>query len=137
PLYQAGNFTVTLRTGSDGNTIRDECNQETPAGSFLNFSVKDTVNADFTYQISYGCSTDTVNFFHRGGNGVNSWLWNLDENKTSNQQNPQALYKNFNSKKVSLTVTNGFCSDTSSQTFKLDNFLKADFDTYEDICPNE
>ena len=137
PLYKAGNFILTLRQGSDGNTIRDECNQETPAGSFLNFSVKDTVNADFTYQINYGCSTDAVNFFHSGANGVTTWQWDLDENKTSNQQNTQALYKNFNSKRVKLVVSNGFCSDTSSQTFTLDNFLKADFDTYEDVCPNE
>lgn len=137
PLYQASNFALTLRKGLDGNTILDECNQQMPAGQVLNFSVKDTVNADFSYQILYGCSTDTVKFFHAGGNGVNNWQWNLDENKKSNQQNPQALYKNFNSKKVSLIVTNGLCSDTSSQTFILDNFLKADFYTYEDVCPNE
>jgi gliding motility-associated-like protein len=137
PLYRAGNFTLTLQTGSDGNTIRDECNQETPAGSSLTFSVQDTVNADFSYNIIYGCTTDTVNFIHPGNDGVNSWRWNLDENKTSNQQNPQALYKNFNTKQVSLIVSNGFCSDTSAQTFTLDNFLKADFDTYADVCPNE
>jgi gliding motility-associated-like protein len=137
PLYQAGNFTLTLRTGSDGNTIRDECNQETPAGSALNFIIKDTVNADFSFQIKYGCSLDTVNFLHPGNNGVNEWLWNLDENKASTQQNPQSLYKSFNTKQVSLVVSNGFCSDTSSQAFTLDNFLKADFDTYADVCPNE
>lgn len=137
PLYQAGSFTLTLRTGSDGNTIRDECNQQTPAGSSINFSVKDTVNADFTYQIIYDCTTDKVNFSHPSGNGVNSWQWQLDENQTSTLQNPQGLYKNFTSKQISLVVTNGFCNDSSSQSFMLDNFLKADFDTYEDVCPNE
>lgn len=138
PLYRAGNFTLTLRLGSDGNTVRDECNQATPAGSTLSFKVdKDTVNADFTFKIDYGCSLDTVIFLHPGANGVNTWNWNLDENKSSNQQNPQALYRNFNTKKVSLVVSNGFCSDTSSRSFTLENFLKADFDTYEDLCPNE
>lgn len=137
PLYQAGSFTLTLRAGSDGNTIRDECNQQTPAGSSLAFAVQDTVDANFSFQINYGCSLDTVNFFHPGGNGVNSWQWNLDENKVSVQQSPQALYRNFNTKQVSLVVSNGFCSDSSFQSFTLDNFLKADFDTYEDACPNE
>lgn len=137
PLYQAGNFTLTLRNGTDGNTILDECNQQTPAGSSLNFSVKDTVNADFTYQKIYGCSTDTVNFFHPGANGVNNWQWNLDENKSSSQQNPQALYRVFNTKNITLAVDNGFCSDTSSQTVVLDNFLKADFSSYEDVCPKD
>jgi gliding motility-associated-like protein len=136
PLYNAGNFTLTLRKGFDGNTILDECNQQTPPAS-LNFSVKDTVNADFTYNINYGCSTDEVDFFHSAGNNVNSWQWNLDENQKSTVQNPQGLYKNFNTKNVSLVVSNGFCSDTSSQTFLLENFLKADFETFDDVCPKE
>lgn len=136
PLYKGGNFILTLKKGLDGNTILDECNQQTP-GSSLSFSVKDTVNADFTYQINYGCTTDDVNFFHPGGNGVNSWQWNMDENQKSNLQNPLASYKTFDAKKVSLIVSNGFCADTSSQSFLLDNFLKADFDGYEDVCPNE
>lgn len=137
PLYQNGNFTLTLKKGSDGNTILDECGQETPAGSSLTFSVKDTVNAGFTYIKKYGCAVDTINFFHSGNNGVSSWQWNLDDNKTSTLQNPQALYQVFNQKNISLIVSNGFCSDTSSQTIVLDNFIKADFTAYEDNCPNE
>ena len=35
PIQRQGNFTIILRTGSDGNTIFDECAQETPAGSSL------------------------------------------------------------------------------------------------------
>jgi gliding motility-associated-like protein len=137
PLYTAGSFTLTLRTGTDGNTILDECGKETPAGATLTFSVKDTVNADFTYQKFYGCTFDTVNFFHPGGNGVNNWQWTLDENQTSAQQNPQALYRNFNQKNIRLVVGNGFCTDTASQVVALTNFLKADFSVYEDNCPNE
>ena len=137
PLYTGGTFTITLKTGDDGNTILDECGQETPAGSSLTFSLKDTVNADFTFDKKYGCSIDTVNFFHAGSNGVNSWQWNLDDNITSTQQNPQGLYSVFNQKNISLVVSNGFCTDSTAQTVLLDNFLKADFSVYEDNCPNE
>jgi gliding motility-associated-like protein len=137
PLYQNGSFTLTLKAGTDGNTITDECAQQTPAGSSLAFNIKDTVNAGFTYEKRYGCLSDTVNFFHPGGNGVNSWNWSLDDNKSSTQQNPQALYGVFNQKNIQLAVSNGFCADTSSQTVLLDNFLKADFTTYEDNCPKE
>ena len=45
-LYSQGNYQLTLVKGSDGNTIIDECGQETPAGSTLNFMTKDTVSAD-------------------------------------------------------------------------------------------
>ncbi|MFL5773811.1 MAG: gliding motility-associated C-terminal domain-containing protein [Flavisolibacter sp.] len=137
PLYNNGTFTFTLKDGSDGNTIRDECGQETPAGSFLVFSVKDTVNASFTYSKLYGCINDTINFFHSGNNGVNSWQWSLDDNKTSSLQQPVGLYQLFNQKNISLIVSNGFCSDTASQTILLDNFLKADFNNFDDVCPNE
>jgi gliding motility-associated-like protein len=137
PLDRQGNFTVTLTTGSDGNTIVDECGVPTPPGSSIGFSVKDTVNADFTYNINYGCALDVINFFHPGGNGVNSWSWNLDDNLHSTQQNPSGSYPIFNSKNIQCVVTNGFCSDTSRQSILLDNFLKADFTVFEDNCPKD
>lgn len=137
PLYQGGNFTLTLKTGTDGNTILDECSKETPAGSILTFTLKDTVNAGFSYQKRYGCSEDTILFFHPAANGVNNWDWHLDDNQTSTLQNPQGLYGVFNTKNIQLAVSNGFCSDTSSQSIVLDNFIKADFISFEDNCPNE
>jgi gliding motility-associated-like protein len=78
-----------------------------------------------------------VQYSHPGANGVNTWRWSLDENITSTQQNPLAQYKIFNNKTVKLTVGNGFCTDSSSQTVELKNYLKADFTVFEDNCPNE
>jgi PKD repeat protein len=114
PLQTTGAFSLVLQRGTDGNTIIDECGEETPAGSSLSFAVKDTVNADFTYNISYGCLRDSVQFFHPGGNGIDSWNWNLDERQQSTAQNPQGIYTVFNEKNISLTVSNGFCSHTVS-----------------------
>lgn len=137
PLQNAGAFTITLRNGSDGNTLLNECALQTPAGSSLSFSVKDTVNADFTYEKHYGCTADTVNFFHPAGNGVNYWDWDVDDNRTSSLQNPEVIYTVFDTKNITLKVSNGFCTDVSSQTVVLDNIIKADFTAYEDNCPNE
>ncbi len=137
PLLTAGNFTLTLRTGTDGNTILDECSEETPAGSFLNFSVKDTVNADFSFIIRQGCLFDTVDYIHPGGNGVDRWNWSLDEGLSSTIQNPQARYRIFDEKTVRLIVSNGFCSDTASGKVALTNFFSADFTANEFNCPNE
>lgn len=137
PLYNGGVFTLTLKPGTDGNTILNECGMPTTAGSTLTFTLKDTVNADFSYLKTYGCTVDTVNYFHPGANGVTSWKWNLDENKTSTQQNPQALYQVFDTRTVTLAVTNGFCSDTATRQVALTNYLKASFTAFEDNCPNE
>lgn len=137
PLQAAGSFQLQLQKGFDGNTLVDECGEETPVGSALPFSVKDTVNAAFTYRIGYGCEKDTVSYFHSGDGGVHFWRWQLDEAQVSRQQNPVALYSVFNQKKVKLTVSNGFCTDSSEQAVVLENFLKADFAVTEDNCPNE
>ncbi|MDB5252531.1 MAG: hypothetical protein JWP27_1700 [Flaviaesturariibacter sp.] len=137
PLERAGTFSLVLRTGTDGNTILNECGEPTPAGATLTFSVKDTVNADFTYAIGYGCATDTVRYFHSGANAVNSWRWTLDENQQSTQQNPTGLYTIFNQKKATLVVTNGFCTDSAARDIQLINFLKAGFSVLKDNCPAE
>jgi gliding motility-associated-like protein len=137
PLQVAGNFVLTLQRGSDGNTLIDECNEETLAGSSLIFSVKDTVNANFGYTAILGCDVDVVNYTHPGGNSVNVWEWSLDEGLTSNQQNPTASYRIFNEKTVTLRASNGFCSDTVMQKVDLPNFFTAEFTAPEFNCPNE
>lgn len=136
-MQQAGTFTLMLRNGTDGNTLVDECGEQVRAGSSLAFSIKDTVNADFSYRIQYGCSVDTVAFTHSGANGVTSWQWQLGDSKESSLQNPVANYTVFNEKKISLAVSNGICRDTATQLMLLDNFLKADFTVLEDNCPEE
>lgn len=137
PIQRQGSFTITLRTGSDGNTIFDECAQETPAGSSLTFSTVDTVNADFTYQIHYGCANDSVGYFHPGANSVNSWLWTFDSLRFSNLQNPFIFYGTFGPKHTELVVSNGVCSDTSSVDLLLDNVLKPDFTFPPVVCPRD
>lgn len=115
----------------------DECSQETPINSSILFTLKDTVSAVFSYKINYGCDTDTVLFFHPGKNGVNSWNWQLDYNGKSADQNPVSYFKTFGEKQILLSVTNGFCSDTASQTVFLDNTLTAAFETNDIICPED
>ena len=136
PLLQQGQFTITLKKGSDGSTVINECSQETLPAT-LQFSVKDTVNAAFTAVVNYGCAVDTVHFNYPRHNGVTHWRWSLDEGQFSTQQNPTGYYRNFNTKTVQLAVSNGFCSDTVSTTVALDNYLKADFAVDPDICPKE
>jgi gliding motility-associated-like protein len=137
PVVNAGTYQILLKPGSDGNTILDECAQQTPAGSALSFSVKDTVSADFTYRLMEGCKTDTLQFFHDGRNGVSQWAWQLDYNGTSSQQSPLTYFDTFGAKQISLIVSNGFCSDTLSKTITLGNELKAVFETDNLLCPED
>lgn len=136
-VVKEGIYQIILKKGSDGNTLLDECSQQTPEGSTLSFVVKDTVSADFTYRLSEGCKTDTLQFFQDGRNGANEWAWHLDYNGNSSIQNPVAYFNTFGTKQISLSVSNGFCSDTATREIALGNELKAAFETNNLICPED
>ncbi|MDX2046297.1 MAG: gliding motility-associated C-terminal domain-containing protein [Chitinophagaceae bacterium] len=137
PVANQGNYQIRLVRGSDGNTILDECGLETPVGSTLPFTVKDTVSAAFTYQLTPGCKLDIISFFHDGRNGVNQWLWNFDNSSSVTVQNPSVVYSVFGNKNISLIVSNGFCSDTATASVFLASKLNASFETNNLLCPED
>ena len=133
-----GAYQLQLMSGSDGNTLLDECGQQTPAGSTLNFNTKDTVNADFTYSIKMGCLRDTIDYFHDGRNEVNVWKWNFDNIRKSGLQNPSIIYGSFGQKQTQLIVSNGVCKDTSAVVpIFLDNAMNAAFEVTGVVCPGD
>lgn len=138
PIQTKGTYQIQLQTGSDGNTIINECGQETPPGATLVFNTKDTVNADFTHVIRYGCVRDTIDYFHDGRNEVNFWKWNFDNNRTSILQNPSMVYATFGNKTAQLIVSNGTCRDSSEvKIIFLDNYLEAKFEATSVVCPGD
>ena len=138
-LETAGNFQIALQIGNDGNSIIDECSQETPPNAVLNFSTADTVNADFSYTVGLGCVYDTITYSHDGRNGVNDWLWQFDVNGTGTLQSSYFLFTDYGTKNIKLTVTNGVCTDSSSVDILLDNELKAAFTITPslELCPED
>lgn len=134
PMRAQGRFTITLNKGTDGNTIKNECGLETPEGSQLSFDVLPTVDASFTYQILYGCNQDSIKV---NNIGVSYMYWDLDDGQHASQPTALGIYTVFNTKRISLKVSNGVCSDSSSQTITLDNYLHSDFTVFEDNCPND
>ena len=135
PMAAKGTYTITLKGGSDGNTLLDECEQSTPAGSSLSFNIKDTVSAAFDNQLFYGCKWDTVMVKHDGNNDVNQWTWTFDGNYSRNTQQAQFAFNTFGEKNIRLIVSNGFCSDTAITTVNLDNELKARISGPTVACP--
>jgi hypothetical protein len=108
PIYTTGSFQVHLKPGTDGNTIIDECGQQTPAGQSISFVTKDTVSAMFSYTIGMGCKQDTIHYFHNAGNGVNQWKWNFDNKSSSDLQNTEYIYPASGEYSTQLIVSNGF-----------------------------
>ena len=136
PGIAAGNYQVRLTTGSDGNTILNECSVPTPAGATLSFKVAEGVSASFTQSNSTACSQNTVAFFHDGNNNTNSWNWNFGNGSSSTLPNPVVTFAT-GQYTVKLIVTNGFCADTISQTVKISDRFKAAFSIPPFICPGD
>lgn len=137
PIVVGGIYQISLRTGTDGNTIVDECGQVTPAPSSLNFAASDTVSAQFSYTIQYGCKADTVYYAYSPAGGVNQWQWTFDNQSGSPNLGPVMIYTVFGQKTVQHVVTNGVCSDTMTVSFALDNTLKAAFQAPDVVCPKD
>ena len=127
PMVTGGSYNIILQKGSDGNTLIDECAQETPAGSTIAFTSADTVSADFAYRVGLGCVYDTLLYRHDGRDHVNQWNWTFDVNGISTAQDSIFLFNDYGSKHIQLLCNNGVCSDSASADILLDNQLSARF----------
>ncbi len=136
-LTQQGTYTIATKNGLDGNTIIDECGQQTPTLQSVSFSVNDTVSAAFSASLAYGCKADTVKVSHDGSHNVNSWLWTFSDDIIRTKQNNEIFYTSYGEKDIQLIVSNGFCSDTAASVLNLDNELKANFIAPAVACPND
>ncbi len=138
-ITKAGNFQVVLKNGSDGNTLLNECNKPALPGGSLPFVTGDTVSAAFTYSVAYSCKgRDTVSFLHNGNNGITQWRWRFDNGIQSTLQNPVINYATYGSRPVSLSVTNGICTDSTTQLiFIASDTLHASFEASTFLCPSE
>ncbi len=135
-ITAGGNYQLQLKTGTDGNTLIDECGSQTPV-SIKSFTVKENVDATFNYTMNAGCKKDTLHFLHNGSGSVTKWWWTFDNTTTSILQNPVQIYPATGQHSVKLIVTNGACSDTSIQNITLDNEVNASFDVPDIICPED
>jgi gliding motility-associated-like protein len=133
PGFLPGAYQVRLATGSDGNTIIDECGIETPAGAVLSFTMARGVSAAFTQAGSTSCGATTIQFLHDGAEGVNSWLWDFGSAGNSTQQNPVVNFPEGQFP-VRLIVSNGTCSDTAQQSISVSQSLKASFASEPSVC---
>jgi len=136
PIYTKGTYTLSVQPGADGTPVFDICGQPILPQSF-NFITADTVNADFTYQLLYGCQRDTLLFSHDGAHDVNNWLWNFNTDPPVTTQSHIIVWPASSTNTIKLMVSNGTCSDTASTVITLDNEVKAAFDMVNVICPED
>jgi gliding motility-associated-like protein len=136
PVVVGGTYTLSIRPGSDGNSVIDACGLETLPQT-RTFVAVDTVSADFTYTTQLACRFNTLSFSHDGAHNVNSWLWNFNGTTSIRTRDHTIVFPASSSNTVQLIVSNGICSDTISKTVVMDNEVKAAFEMPAAICPED
>jgi gliding motility-associated-like protein len=132
-----GNYSITAKIGSDGNTLLDDCHNSLPVGDQFSFTVLPVISSAFTYQIFYGCKSDSIQFTNPGGNGITKWQWTFDSAFQSISQSPFFIDTIYGLNTAQLIVSNGVCNDTSTASFSLDNELKSIFTAPDNVCPTD
>lgn len=128
PIQKGGVYTITLRSGTDNNTLLSECWQRAAPGQLATVLAADTVSADFTYTSENNCKITTFQFVHDGAHSVNSWKWLFDGTDPRTEQRPVKTYFGFGNKQVDLVVSNGVCRDSVSKIITLESKLVAAFE---------
>jgi len=136
PIYTAGTYTVIIQPGLDGSPIFDVCGQPILPQT-LTFSTVDTVSAFYTYTSVLGCRNNSFTFIHDGAHGVNQWNWSVNNSSQYFTQTINQIFPAVSSNTVTLTVSNGTCTDTYSESFNFNNEVKADFEMPDFICPED
>ncbi len=130
-----GTFQVVLKNGTDGNSLIDECDQVTAAGSSIFFTTKDIATAGFNSSLAMGCTKDTLTLSHNGNNGSSQWQWMIDSLPLSTNRNAVYISNAYGAHTARLTVSNGKCSDTASVPFVFDDHsIKAAFNVSADTA---
>ena len=138
PIKTLGNYQLSLKIGSDGNTLLNFCGLSTPSIT-VPFTTADTVSAAaYKARILYGCTQDTIEYTYPSLNEVDKWHWLLDGSDNSRVQNPpHRIYGTNGTETVTLAVSNGVCTDSISSVITLDNFSQVAFEAPMIICPKD
>lgn len=134
-VLEPGNHTVNVKTGSDGNSLLDNCDNNMADGS-IGFNVPQNVSAQFKYVLREGCETDTVEFSHDGANDTHTWKWIIDGQEISGRS-ASMVFSSTGSKQVMLSVANDYCTDTQLEEVAIPPKVQASFLFPEMACATD
>ncbi len=128
PIYaypDTGTYTVSLTAWNNG------CSRRITKNNFIT-----ALPPVARFSAAYNCNNKKQVAFTDQSVLPQSWQWDFGDGNTSNLRNPTHTYANFGNYTVTLTVTNGSCSNTTSNSVILIN-APADFRLVRDtVCVN-
>jgi len=136
----ANAYNIVQQSGTDGNTLSDNCNNSIAVNYSKDFVITDQqlIKAAFNFNLNYGCKTDTVSLKLAGQNII-SWSWFFDGAAKSGLRSDTSVYYNFYGQhSIELVAQNSVCIDSAGITFNLTNsVVKAVFTSPDFACPSD
>ena len=122
-LWSTGEQTQSITVTQSGTyevTITDSCGNSTSAP--VTVTVHTNPIADFTSDpADTALSFTTIQFIDQSTNDVISWSWTFGNGQTSNNQNPTTEYTSGGTFPITLTVSNGNCTDSITKYIYIDD----------------
>ncbi|MDW8302714.1 MAG: PKD domain-containing protein, partial [Bacteroidia bacterium] len=132
-LIVGSTYTLTIKTGTDGNTLQDLCGNFTPVNTTLNFTA--TPPPASIVGPNYACKNSPFTLTAYPA-GATSYSWTKSPSSTvigTGQTLTQTL-STTGSHTYNVTVTNGTCTQTASITITVRDAPTANF-TYAPVSP--
>lgn len=120
-----GRFTVSLTAWNNG------CSRRVSKAEYIT-----TLPPVARFLSNFNCNNKRQVSFTDRSVLPQSWFWDFGDGTTSTQQNPTHTYASFGTYTVTLTVTNGNCTNTVANSVILIN-VPPDFNLVQDtVCVN-
>jgi gliding motility-associated-like protein len=139
PVTLGGTYAVSIKKGSDGNTLMNACNIESLVGETVSFVGYDSVLPAIHVDVKSSCDADTLTYSNPVANGVVAWRWSeTGSNANSNSPQFRRIYTAPGTVTINLAVSNGVCTDSGKAVVNLSNFrVKAAFEYPAFACPTD
>ncbi|MFT3678861.1 MAG: gliding motility-associated C-terminal domain-containing protein [Ferruginibacter sp.] len=136
PVNQEGKYILSVKKGTDGNTLIDECGLQVAANTAIGFTTDEMVTAAFDFILKTGCVQDTIYLQPKTSSTNFQWLWEANGERYATN-NPSVIYTLPGEKKIKLTVSNGVCADSNTVNILLSQKIKAAFEAPAAACSNQ
>ena len=139
PISLQGTYTISMKKGSNGSILTDECGKVSNPDSRLSFTTYDSVSAAFIPQVSLQCTNAIFTLGNPVNNHKNSWLWQFSDGASYTVDSFTRTIPITNTDiTIRLKVSNGDCVDSTFKVVSLStDVIKAAFTLPEFICPDD
>lgn len=135
PMTLSGNYNLAIKTGTDGNTLINECNIPTPVNNNIGFTVFAQPSIAFTQQEKIGCLADTILVQFTPDINTTKWAWYWGNNQSATTQSAQIILQNGENRSLKFWAGNNQCSDSvTKQIAVIDKTIKASIGIIKDTA---